>query len=63
MLYISKEVSDQLSDDICQKLSKLSIERQTLFECFYYRFSDETRDKKVILYALLEGVQECEFVK
>ena len=63
MLYVSKKICDQLPDDIIGKLSTLSVERQTLFECFYYRFSKETCEKKVILYMLLEGVQECGFVK
>ena len=52
MLYVSKKICDQLPDDIIGKLSTLSVERQTLFECFYYRFSKETCEKKVILYML-----------
>ena len=63
MLYISKKVCDQLPDDIIQKLSKLSVEKQTLFECLYYRFSVETLANKIILYVLLDGVRGCKFVK
>ena len=63
MLYLSKRISDQLPDDILKTLSKLSIERQTLFECLYYRFSAETLEKKVILYVLLDGVRACDWVE
>ena len=63
MLYVSKRICDELPDDIIRGLSTLSVERQTLFECLYYRFSSETLEKKIILYVLLEGVQKCEFVK
>ena len=63
MLYLSKKISDALPDDIVQKLSKLSVERQTLFECFYYRFSSETVEKKIILYILLDSVCACDWVK
>ena len=63
MLYISQRICDNLPEDILWRLSKLSVEKQTLFECLYYRFSSETIENKVILYVLLDGVQECIFVK
>ena len=63
MLYVSKKICDQLPDNIIQTLSKLSVERQTLFECLYYRFSKQTLEKKIILYVMIDAVQSCNWVE
>ena len=62
MLYISKKVCDNLPIDIISKLSQLSVEKQTMFECFYHRFSDETLVNKAVPYAIVEAVEECAFL-
>ena len=63
MLYLSKKLADHLSDDLKDKLQRLSCERQTLFECYYYRFLPETRAKQIILKALYECVVATDLVK
>lgn len=63
MLYLSKKVSDNLPNDLTDKLHRLSPERQTLFECYYYRFSLESRAKPIILKALYECIMETDLVK
>ena len=63
MLYLSKRVADHLTDDLKDKLQRLSKEKQTLFECYYYRFSPESRTKQILLKALYESVVETDLVK
>jgi len=63
MLYISKSVTDNLPDDLTYRLIELSIERQTLFECFYHRFSEKSREDLILLYMIYEGVKATNMVK
>lgn len=63
MLYISKNISDNLSYDLIDKLHKLSLEKQTLFECLYYRFSPESRTNMSLIYMVYEGVKATDLVK
>ena len=63
MLYLSKNVADHLSYDLLNKLCHLSIERQTLFECLYYRFSLQSRENMALLYMIYEGVKATDLVQ
>jgi len=63
MLYLSKRVADTLSDKMKHDLSLLSPERQTLFECYYCRFSSKTLQSPIIIKALYECVKETNLVK
>jgi len=63
MLYISKVILDDLPVDIVGKLDKLSRDRQTMFECFYHRFSKSAKDNPVLPYMIMDAVQESILVE
>ena len=55
---------DQLPDHFVWKLSELSVERQTLFECYYCHFSLETLQKsEIVRRAVYEFVRDTNLVK
>ena len=55
VLYISKRLCNELPSDIIYELSHMPIERQTIFECFYYRFSKRNIQKRIIVNILLDA--------
>jgi len=62
MLYISKKIIDNLPDDIVAKVSAMSEQRQTLFECYYSRFDEENLKSRIVLNALMEHVINFQFL-
>lgn len=58
MLYISKVILDDLPVEVVGKLENLSRDRQTMFECFYHRFSKSAKDNPVLPYMIMDAVEE-----